>query len=113
MRIDKAVSIPLVTHDPFFSIWSNTDKLYEKPPIHWCGAQQFLKGDITIDGKRYGFLGRKWELQPIQQQYINLTATATEYVFENDLGGIMFWELGYEARETNDLVEAIYKVFYK
>lgn len=36
-----------------------------------------------------------------------------EYVFENDLGGIMFWELGYEARETNDLVEAIYKVFYK
>ena len=84
MRIDKAVSIPLVTHDPFFSIWSNTDKLYEKTPIHWCGAQQFLKGDITIDGKRYGFLGRKWELQPIQQQYINLTATATEYVFEND-----------------------------
>ena len=36
-----------------------------------------------------------------------------EYVFSEDLGGIMFWELGYEARETNDLVEAIYKVFYK
>jgi len=36
-----------------------------------------------------------------------------EYVFENDLGGMMFWELGYDNRETNDLVEAIYNVFYK
>ena len=37
----------------------------------------------------------------------------SEFVFNNDLGGIMFWELGYEHRETNDLVQAIYNVFYK
>jgi len=36
-----------------------------------------------------------------------------EYVFSNDLGGIMFWELGYEHRETDTLVKAIYDVFYK
>ena len=37
----------------------------------------------------------------------------SEYVFSEGLGGIMFWELGYEHRETDALVEAIYKVFYK
>ena len=84
MKINKAVSFPLVTHDPFFSIWSNTDELYESYPKHWCGAQQSLKGVITVDGEQYVFLGEKQDLQPIKQQYINLTATATEYVFEND-----------------------------
>lgn len=37
----------------------------------------------------------------------------SEYVFNNDLGGIMFWELGYEYRDSNDLVKAIHDVFYK
>ena len=37
----------------------------------------------------------------------------SEYVFANDLGGLMFWELGYEDRQTNDLVKAIHDVFYK
>ena len=84
MKIDKAVSIPLVTHDPFFSIWSSADKLYEATPTHWCGANQTLKGVITIDGKRYIFLGKDGMMQHLNQCHINLTATATEYVFEND-----------------------------
>ena len=33
--------------------------------------------------------------------------TKTQYVFDNNLGGIMFWELGYEDRDTDDLVIAI------
>lgn len=37
----------------------------------------------------------------------------SQYVFDNDFGGLMFWELGYEDRESNDLVKAIYDVFYK
>ena len=84
MKIDKAVSIPLVTHDPFFSIWSSADKLYEETPVHWCGEKQTLKGVITIDGKRYIFLGKDGIMQHLNQCHINLTATATEYVFEND-----------------------------
>ena len=84
MKIDKAVSIPLVTHDPFFSIWSSADKLYEATPTHWCGANQTMKGVITIDGKRYIFLGKDGIMQHLNQCHINLTATATEYVFEND-----------------------------
>lgn len=37
----------------------------------------------------------------------------SQYVFEQGLGGLMFWELGYEYRESNPLVKAIYDVFYK
>lgn len=37
----------------------------------------------------------------------------SEYVFDEDLGGLMFWELGYEDRTTDDLVQSIYNVFYK
>mgnify|MGYP003292843089 CR=1 FL=1 len=38
------------------------------------------------------------------QQSIKLKV---EYLLEADLGGIMFWELGYEDRDTDDLVIAI------
>ncbi len=36
-----------------------------------------------------------------------------QYVFDEGLAGMMFWELGYEDRETDDLVLAIKNVFYK
>ena len=36
-----------------------------------------------------------------------------QYVFDEGLAGMMFWELGYEDRETNELVTSIYNVFYK
>lgn len=36
-----------------------------------------------------------------------------QYVFDQGLGGMMFWELGYEHRETDQLVKAIHDVFYK
>ncbi len=34
----------------------------------------------------------------------------TQYMFDEGLGGIMFWELGYADRQDNDLVKAIYQV---
>ena len=37
----------------------------------------------------------------------------SKYVFDQGLGGLMFWELGYEHRETDTLVKSIYDVFYK
>lgn len=84
MKIKRAGAIPLVTHDPYFSIWSDSDNLNDKNTVHWCGREQRLGGYVRIDGIRYCFLGDKWYHAVIPQISVDVTATATEYVFEND-----------------------------
>lgn len=84
MRINKAASIPLVLHDPFFSIWSSADHLYDKDTVHWCGYRHKLKGIVKVDGVPYCFMGAPEGLDVIIQKYVDVTATATEYAFEND-----------------------------
>lgn len=84
MKIKRAASIPLVLHDPFFSIWSSANHLYDADPVHWSGAKQRIRGYLIVDGKKYAFLGYKEFDYFLPQKSIDVTATATEYIFENE-----------------------------
>lgn len=84
MLIKKAASIPLVLHDPYFSIWSSADHLYDKDTVHWTGRRQQMRGYLTVDGKCYCFMGNNEFLEPLPQQSVDVKATATEYTFENE-----------------------------
>jgi hypothetical protein len=56
-QLQKAPAYPLVTHDPYFSIWSVSDKLNLSATKHWTGADQSLTGAVKVDGKTYNILG--------------------------------------------------------
>nr|WP_294990391.1 glutaminase family protein [uncultured Sediminibacterium sp.] len=65
-QVSKAPAYPLITHDPYFSIWSFSDKLNESVTKHWTGADHSLLGYIDVDGKLYKFLGAPpKKLQPL------------------------------------------------
>lgn len=65
-QVSKAPAYPLVTHDPYFSIWSFSDKLNESSTKHWTGTDHSLLGYVSVDGKLYKFLGASpRKLEPI------------------------------------------------
>lgn len=56
-QVKQMPAYPLITHDPYFSIWSFKDNLNESATKHWTGAENSLVGTIKIDDKAYTFLG--------------------------------------------------------
>ncbi len=50
-------SVPILTNDPYFSIWSNYDALNEGPTRHWCEHEKAIDGLLRVDGITYRFMG--------------------------------------------------------
>ncbi len=77
-------AVPLLTHDPYFSIWSFGVVPTCDETRHWCGAEKNLFGAVTVDGTLLRWLGRSGR-RPMLLKKTEVTPLSTAFVME-DLG---------------------------
>lgn len=82
---------PLITHDPYFSIWAPGDTPTAEDTVHWSGIRKILRGSILVDGVERGFLSRGLR-QAMRCVDTRVTPLSTEYILE-DLGSPAFREI--------------------
>ncbi len=75
---------PLITVDPYFSIWSMADKLNGSTVRHWTGSPNTMIGTVTAGGKEYIFMGEAKGIEQIPQISCEVDALSTVYTFKND-----------------------------
>ncbi len=80
-------AVPLVTSDPYFSIWSPGDRLAESDTIHWSGAKQRLTSLVRIDGRSFRLMGTSPATLPALPQ-VGLTVTATRSIYDFEGRGL-------------------------
>lgn len=54
----RAPAIPLVTVDPYFNVWSMSDRLNGDYTRHWTGAKNSMTGIVLVDGNPFVFAGK-------------------------------------------------------
>jgi hypothetical protein len=77
-------AVPLVTFNPFLSIWSEADHLTDNATRHWTRREHSLVSLIRIDGKAYRLMGNDPTNVPsLHQVGLQVTPTRSIYEFED------------------------------
>ena len=79
----RAPAVPLVVHDPYFSIWSQGDGLADRFTTHWTGRVQCLLSLIKIDGQNFAVMSKdsKLDVPAMKQTGLQILPTRTIYTF--------------------------------
>ena len=94
-RAFRAPAVPLITHDPMFSIWSFSDRLADDTTRHWDGIRKHMFGLLTVDNVIYNFMGTV-ELdeyyhpgyRKMEQTSCVIRPMTSTYTFENEQIGL-------------------------
>jgi len=79
-------AVPLVVHDPYFSVWSFADCLAEDWPRHWTGATHALSSAVRIDGQTYRIMGKEPKGPAMRQ--VGLTVLPTRSIYDFEQSGV-------------------------
>ncbi len=74
---DRLPAIPLITMDPYLSIWVPADRVDGAETVHWSGAKKAMDGFLTVNGDSVRFLGKTEGNSCLTEQRI--TATQTKF----------------------------------
>lgn len=78
-------AVPLVTFDPYLSVWSEGTYLANHATVHWTGTNQDLVSLIRIDGKTYRLMGdQPKDLPALKQTNVEVFPLESIYYFEGD-----------------------------
>lgn len=85
----RPAAVPLITVDPFFSVWSCNDALYSSKTEHWSGKPCPILAGVFVDNTFYSVAGfnqdGKLLRRRIYQRSVKITPTSSVYNFENEL----------------------------
>ncbi len=85
----RAPSYPLITHDPYFSIWISDENPAEADATHWTQKPMPVRSMIRIDGNAYRLMGKSPAFVPAAgSQGVTVTPTQTKFTYVQDGVGI-------------------------
>ena len=81
---ERYPSYPLITHDPYFSIWSPADHPGTTDTVHWTGKPNHMFCHAFVDDKHLVLLGSNWGHPESVANLVSreVLPTRTIYTFE-------------------------------